>query len=111
MSTAAPLSFAPSTAHVAYDYAVLDVFAEQPLEGNALAVFTDARGLSTEEMQAIARETNLNETTFILPRDETIEREDQRLRANDITYDLIRFNGGHRLDSETLVKLAESRVS
>jgi len=75
MSTAAPLSFAPSTAHVAYDYAVLDVFAEQPLEGNALAVFTDARGLSTEEMQAIARETNLNETTFILPRDETIERE------------------------------------
>ena len=75
MSTAAPLSFAPSTAHQAYDYAVLDVFAEQPLEGNQLAVFTDARGLSTEEMQAIARETNLSETTFILPRDEATERE------------------------------------
>jgi trans-2,3-dihydro-3-hydroxyanthranilate isomerase len=75
MSTAAPLSFAPPTAHVAYDYAVLDVFAEQPLEGNALAVFTDARGLTGEEMQAIARETNLNETTFILPRDEATERE------------------------------------
>ena len=75
MSTAAPLSFAPATAHVAYDYAVLDVFAEQPLQGNQLAVFTDARGLSTEEMQAIARETNLSETTFILPRDEATERE------------------------------------
>ena len=75
MSNAGPLPFAPSAAHQAYDYAVLDVFAEQPLEGNALAVFADARGLSTEQMQAIARETNLMETTFILPRDEATERE------------------------------------
>jgi len=75
MSNAGPLSFAPATAHQAYDYAVLDVFAEQPLQGNALAVFCDARGLSTEEMQAIARETNLMETTFILPRDRQTERE------------------------------------
>jgi trans-2,3-dihydro-3-hydroxyanthranilate isomerase len=75
MSTAAPLSFAPPTAHEAYDYAVVDVFAEQPLQGNALAVFADGRGLSTDEMQAIARETNLSETTFILPCDEAIERE------------------------------------
>lgn len=49
------------------DYAQVDVFAERPLEGNMLAIFTDARGLTTEEMQAIARETNLSETTFILP--------------------------------------------
>ena len=55
------------------DYAQLDVFAEHPLEGNALAVFPDARGLSTPEMQALARETNLCETTFILPRDPEIE--------------------------------------
>jgi trans-2,3-dihydro-3-hydroxyanthranilate isomerase len=75
MSTAAPLSFAPSTAHQAYDYALVDVFAEQPLEGNGLAIFCDARGLSTEEMQAIALEMNLSETTFILPRDEATERE------------------------------------
>jgi trans-2,3-dihydro-3-hydroxyanthranilate isomerase len=74
MSTA-PLSFAPVTAHQAYDYAVVDVFAEQPLQGNSLAVFCDGRGLSTEEMQAIARETNLSETTFVLPRDEATERE------------------------------------
>lgn len=56
-------------------YAILDVFAEQPLAGNPLAVFHDARGLSTADMQALARETNLSETTFILPRDPAIERE------------------------------------
>src|SRR5579872_1790468 len=53
----------------------LDVFTPVPLEGNQLAVFTDARDLSSEEMQAIAREMNLSETTFILPRDATTERE------------------------------------
>lgn len=58
-----------------FEYAVVDVFAEHPLEGNALAVFTDARGLSTAEMQSIARETNLCETTFILPRSPEVERE------------------------------------
>src|SRR6201987_1391691 len=66
---------APPTAHCAYDYAQVDVFSENPLEGNALAIFTDARGLSTEEMLALARETNLSETTFILPRSPEIERE------------------------------------
>nr|WP_213804849.1 PhzF family phenazine biosynthesis protein [Granulicella sp. dw_53] len=58
----------------AFDYVQLDVFAEHPLEGNQLAVFTDARGLSTEEMQSLARETNLSETAFILPRDPDMER-------------------------------------
>jgi trans-2,3-dihydro-3-hydroxyanthranilate isomerase len=71
----ATLAAAPATAHCAYDFAQVDVFAEAPLEGNALAVFSDARGLSTSEMQALARETNLNETTFILPRAPEIERE------------------------------------
>jgi trans-2,3-dihydro-3-hydroxyanthranilate isomerase len=53
----------------------MDVFKEVPLEGNQLAVFTDARGLTDGEMQAIARETNLSETTFILPGDAATERE------------------------------------
>src|SRR5439155_14204404 len=74
-SAPATLAAAPETAHCAYDFAQVDVFAENPLEGNALAIFTDARGLSTTEMQALARETNLNETTFILPRAPEIERE------------------------------------
>jgi trans-2,3-dihydro-3-hydroxyanthranilate isomerase len=58
-----------------FEYALVDVFAEAPLQGNMLAIFTDARGLSSDEMQAVARETNLAETTFIIPREPEIERE------------------------------------
>src|SRR5260370_34756891 len=50
-----------------------DVFTTRPLEGNPLAVFFDGRGLSDDEMQAIAREMNLSETTFIFPRDSGAE--------------------------------------
>ena len=57
-----------------WSYVQLDVFARRPLEGNPLAVFPDARGLSDEEMQAIAREMNLSETTFVLRRAEREER-------------------------------------
>lgn len=53
----------------------LDVFSSTALQGNSLAVFLDGRGLSDQEMQALAREMNLSETTFILPRDAPIERE------------------------------------
>jgi trans-2,3-dihydro-3-hydroxyanthranilate isomerase len=49
------------------NYEVVDVFTERALEGNPLAVFTDARGLSDTLMQRIARELNLSETTFVLP--------------------------------------------
>jgi len=52
-----------------------DVFSAKALEGNSLAVFSDGRSLSDTEMQAIAKEMNLSETTFILPRDEAVERE------------------------------------
>ncbi|MFL5300465.1 MAG: PhzF family phenazine biosynthesis protein [Anaeromyxobacteraceae bacterium] len=48
-----------------HPYVLVDVFTQRALEGNALAVFTDAAGLSTAEMQAVARETNLSETTFV----------------------------------------------
>lgn len=68
-------SFAPAIAsNREFDYALVDVFAERSLQGNQLAIFTDARGLSDEEMQALARETNLSETTFILPREPEVER-------------------------------------
>ena len=53
----------------------VDVFSSKPLEGNALAVVLDGSRLSDAEMQAIARETNLSETTYILPRDSATERE------------------------------------
>lgn len=52
-----------------------DVFTRKPLTGNPLAVFGDARSLSDAEMQALARETNLSETTFIFPRERALERE------------------------------------
>jgi trans-2,3-dihydro-3-hydroxyanthranilate isomerase len=48
-------------------YHLVDVFTERAFGGNQLAVCTDGRGLSTELMQAIAKEFNLSETTFVLP--------------------------------------------
>ncbi len=58
-----------------FPFVQLDVFTDKILEGNQLAVFMDARGLSSDEMQRIAAETNLSETTFIIPRDAAVERE------------------------------------
>jgi trans-2,3-dihydro-3-hydroxyanthranilate isomerase len=52
-----------------------DVFTSRALEGNPLAVFPDGRSLSDDEMQAIAKEMNLSETTYILPRDAATEKE------------------------------------
>jgi trans-2,3-dihydro-3-hydroxyanthranilate isomerase len=55
--------------------AQVDVFTDRALTGNSVAVFFDGRGLSTERMQALARETNLSETTFVLPGDAATEKE------------------------------------
>jgi trans-2,3-dihydro-3-hydroxyanthranilate isomerase len=64
---------------------VLDVFAERPLEGNPLAVFHDAHLLSDAEMQALARETNLAETTFILPSDDPVSERAGGVRVRIFT--------------------------
>ena len=53
-----------------YELHQVDVFTETALAGNPLAVLPDARGLDSAEMQAIAREMNLSETTFVLPAEE-----------------------------------------
>ncbi len=58
-----------------FRFVQMDVFTSRRLEGNPLAVFLDARGLTDAEMQGLAREINLSETTFILPRDAAVERE------------------------------------
>lgn len=72
-----------------YEFVQLDVFTQTLLAGNALAVFTDARGLNDDEMQAIAREMNLSETTFILPRDPAIEhREGKKVRIFTVAEEL-----------------------
>jgi len=54
------------------DFSIVDVFAEQKYQGNQLAVFRNAQGLTDEQMLKIAREINFQETTFILS-DETVD--------------------------------------
>ena len=66
-------------------YSVLDVFAERALEGNPLAVFHDGRGLRDAEMQALARETNLSETTFVLPADDPEQDRQEGVRVRIFT--------------------------
>ncbi len=58
-----------------FPFVQFDVFTAVPLEGNPLAVFPDGRGLSDAEMLALAREMNLSETTFIIPRDPATEQQ------------------------------------
>jgi len=55
---------------MSWRFHIVDVFTTSAFAGNALAVLPDARGLTTDQMQAIAREFNLSETTFVFP-DET----------------------------------------
>ncbi|WP_149537731.1 PhzF family phenazine biosynthesis protein [Siccirubricoccus phaeus] len=52
-----------------FAFLTLDVFTDRRFGGNQLAVFPDARGLGDAEMQALANEFNLSETTFVLPPD------------------------------------------
>jgi trans-2,3-dihydro-3-hydroxyanthranilate isomerase len=73
------------------NYLHYDVFTSEPLLGNQLAVFPDARGLSTAQMQAIAREINFSETTFILP----AERADTDIRMRIFTPGVEMPMAGH----------------
>jgi trans-2,3-dihydro-3-hydroxyanthranilate isomerase len=52
-----------------FRYVVADVFTDTPLAGNPVAVFTDGRALSDDEMQQLAKELNLSESVFVLPAD------------------------------------------
>ena len=74
---------------------VLDVFTNQALAGNPLAVVLDAEGLSDARMQAIAREFNLSETVFVLPPENPAHS--ARLRIYRVANDQVRAAGVHRL--------------
>jgi trans-2,3-dihydro-3-hydroxyanthranilate isomerase len=50
-----------------FEFVTVDVFTDRRFGGNPLAVFPDARGMSDWEMQSLAAEFNLSETTFVLP--------------------------------------------
>jgi trans-2,3-dihydro-3-hydroxyanthranilate isomerase len=58
-----------------FPFVQVDVFTSQALAGNPLAIFPDGRDLTSVEMLAIAKEMNLAETTFVLPRDQVTEAE------------------------------------
>ncbi len=70
-------------------YVNVDVFTANPLEGNQLAVFTDASALSTEQMQRIANETNYSETTFVIPKSfEQTKAQGHRVRIFTVNEEL-----------------------
>src|SRR5215217_2176463 len=50
-----------------FSFVTVDVFTDRRFGGNPLAVFPDARGISDADMQSLAAEFNLSETTFVLP--------------------------------------------
>jgi trans-2,3-dihydro-3-hydroxyanthranilate isomerase len=90
---------------VGLDYFIVDVFTEMALAGNPLAVVMDSMGLSTERMQAIAREFNLSETTFVRRRESAIEKsEGVRVRIFT-TQEELNFAGHPTLGTASVLKL------
>lgn len=86
------------------DYYIVDVFTETPLAGNPLAVVMNTCGLSTERMQAVAREFNLSETTFVERRPALIER-DEGVRVCIFTaQEELNFAGHPTLGTAAILK-------
>jgi trans-2,3-dihydro-3-hydroxyanthranilate isomerase len=87
------------------DYFVVDVFTDTAFKGNPLAVVMDTAGLETAQMQAIAREFNLSETTFVQRRGPAIEQaEGVRVRIFTIQEEL-NFAGHPTLGTAGVLKL------
>ncbi|HUD12995.1 MAG TPA: PhzF family phenazine biosynthesis protein [Terracidiphilus sp.] len=88
------------------DYFVVDVFADTALQGNPLAVAMNTGDLSTERMQAIAREFNLSETTFVERRAAEVERrEGVRVRIFT-TQEELPFAGHPTLGTASVLRLS-----
>jgi trans-2,3-dihydro-3-hydroxyanthranilate isomerase len=86
------------------DYFVVDVFTGTALEGNQLAVVMNSRGLISEQMQAIAREFNLSETTFVERRAHDVEAaEGVRVRIFT-TQEELDFAGHPTLGTASVLK-------
>jgi len=86
------------------EYFVLDVFTETRLEGNPLAVVLNPGTLTTEKMQAIAREMNLSETTFVERREAGIEREEGVRVRIFTTQEELPFAGHPTLGTASLLR-------
>ncbi len=92
------------------DYFVVDVFTDEALKGNALAVVQNTANLTTEQMLKIAREFNLSETTFIERRPEETERaEGVRVRIFT-TQEELPFAGHPTLGTASVLKLHAPEV-
>jgi len=92
------------------DYFVVDVFTGTALAGNPLAVVMNTAGLSTERMQAIAREFNLSETTFVERRPAEVEQaEGVRVRIFT-TQEELNFAGHPTLGTASVLRLATPDV-
>lgn len=82
-----------------YQFRIVNVFAETTFGGNPLCVFEDARGMSEDTMQSLARQFNLSETTFLFPS----ERADAQVRIFTTGYEM-RFAGHPALGSAHVVR-------
>jgi trans-2,3-dihydro-3-hydroxyanthranilate isomerase len=88
----------------AFDYHLCDVFTATPFAGNQLAVFEDAGDLSATEMQALASETNLSETTFIQRRRPEFERQRGVRVRIFTTQEELPFAGHPTLGTATFIR-------
>jgi trans-2,3-dihydro-3-hydroxyanthranilate isomerase len=95
---------ASTHARMGLDYFIVDVFTTEPLAGNPLAVVFDSAGLDTERMQAIAREFNLSETTFIERRPADVEREEGVRVRIFTTQEELPFAGHPTLGTASVLK-------
>ena len=93
-----------------FQFVQIDVFTSRRLEGNPPAVFLDARGLSDEEMQDLARETNLQETTFVFPRDAATEREQGVKVRIFVPNEEIPFAGHPTLGTAMVLRCLSRRI-
>lgn len=93
------------------DYFVVDVFTSEPLAGNPLAVVMNTCGLAAERMQAVAREFNLSETTFVERRPAAIEQaEGVRVRIFT-TQEELQFAGHPTLGTASVLKMSAPEMA
>jgi trans-2,3-dihydro-3-hydroxyanthranilate isomerase len=88
------------------EYHVVDVFTERALAGNPLAVVMNQAGLDTAAMQAIAREFNLSETTFVERRSVAVEHQEGIRVRIFTTQEELDFAGHPTLGTASVLKLA-----
>ena len=90
------------------EYVRVDVFSTKPFGGNPLAVFPDARGLTSRDMQLLAKEMNLSETTFVLP---ASKRSHADFRVRIFTPDMELPYAGHPTIGTFVVLASDGRLA